>query len=272
MGPCHIELRTLDGKTAFLHDAPLDLVGLRACVAQHEGLPSSLLRLTSAGRELHDSATVAPGSSVHVLLRLLGGKGGFGAMLRTAGARGVKTTNFDACRDLNGRRLRHVNAEASLREWDMQAQQRELKRQEEAAKKGSKAPETRVEAFDEDEYDEMLKGARDRVADALAAIVASTSQDGQAAGGATSSAPGPSAAPAQPVAPAAGGGAATSSSATAAPGPEAHPAPAAASGKRRSDDAAADDASSSRKAAKLNAAFDPLAALGGSDEDSSDGE
>lgn len=269
MGPCHIELRTLDGKTAFLHDAPLDLVGLRACVAQHEGLPSSLLRLTSAGRELHDSATVAPGSSVHVLLRLLGGKGGFGAMLRTAGARGVKTTNFDACRDLNGRRLRHVNAEASLREWDMQAQQRELKRQEEAAKKGSKAPETRVEAFDEDEYDEMLKGARDRVADALAASLASTSQDGQASGGGTSTTPGPSAAPDQPAAPV--DGAATSSTTAAAAGLEANPAPAAASGKRTADDSAG-DASSSRKAAKLNAAFDPLAALGGSDEDSSDGD
>ena len=44
-------------------------------------------------------------------LRLLGGKGGFGSMLRAQGGRmsSQKTTNFEACRDLNGRRLKTVN-------------------------------------------------------------------------------------------------------------------------------------------------------------------
>ena len=41
---------------------------------------------------------------------LLGGKGGFGAMLRNAGkSGGGQVKNFGACRDLTGRRLRHVN-------------------------------------------------------------------------------------------------------------------------------------------------------------------
>jgi hypothetical protein len=44
-------------------------------------------------------------------LRLLGGKGGFGSMLRAQGGRmaSQKTTNFEACRDLTGRRLKTVN-------------------------------------------------------------------------------------------------------------------------------------------------------------------
>ncbi|KAI9275743.1 Sde2 N-terminal domain-containing protein [Phascolomyces articulosus] len=44
-------------------------------------------------------------------LRLLGGKGGFGSMLRAQGGRmnAQKTTNFEACRDLQGRRIRTVN-------------------------------------------------------------------------------------------------------------------------------------------------------------------
>lgn len=44
-------------------------------------------------------------------LRLHGGKGGFGSMLRAQGGRmnAQKTTNYEACRDLQGRRIRTVN-------------------------------------------------------------------------------------------------------------------------------------------------------------------
>ena len=50
---------------------------------------------------------------------LLGGKGGFGALLKAVGKRAGKkqTTDFGACRDLNGRRLRHVNDEIKLEKW-----------------------------------------------------------------------------------------------------------------------------------------------------------
>ena len=42
--------------------------------------------------------------SCHLLLRVAGGKGGFGSLLR-ASRSGATTTNFDACRDLSGRRI-----------------------------------------------------------------------------------------------------------------------------------------------------------------------
>ena len=50
---------------------------------------------------------------------LRGGKGGFGAQLKALGKQGAakKTTNFGACRDLNGRRLRHVNDALRLKIW-----------------------------------------------------------------------------------------------------------------------------------------------------------
>lgn len=44
-------------------------------------------------------------------VRVLGGKGGFGSMLRAIGAQIEKTTNREACRDLSGRRMRDVNNE-----------------------------------------------------------------------------------------------------------------------------------------------------------------
>jgi len=54
---------------------------------------------------------------VRVLFRLLGGKGGFGALLRKQANKGKKTKNFDAMRDLTGRRLRHSTAVDRIKEW-----------------------------------------------------------------------------------------------------------------------------------------------------------
>jgi len=72
-----------------------------------------------------------------MLLNLDGGKGGFGSMLRALGKHmNVKSgddANFDACRDINGRRLRHVNSEKKLTEW--YAMEEERKREADLEKK-----------------------------------------------------------------------------------------------------------------------------------------
>ncbi|RAL54206.1 hypothetical protein DM860_004677 [Cuscuta australis] len=84
---------------------------------------------------------------VHVLLRLRGGKGGFGSLLRGAATKAgqKKTNNFDACRDMSGRRLRHVMAEKKMEEWLAETEERRLekiaedfikKKAKELAKKG----------------------------------------------------------------------------------------------------------------------------------------
>ncbi|PIN02171.1 hypothetical protein CDL12_25315 [Handroanthus impetiginosus] len=67
---------------------------------------------------------------VNLLLRLRGGKGGFGSLLRGAATKAgqKKTNNFDACRDMSGRRLRHVNAEKKLEEWRAEAEERKLEK------------------------------------------------------------------------------------------------------------------------------------------------
>lgn len=67
-----------------------------------------------------------PFCEIRVISAVRGGKGGFGTLLkgqsRQAGAK--LTTDFGACRDLQGRRLRHVNDEIKLRKWrDMQRRQ-----------------------------------------------------------------------------------------------------------------------------------------------------
>lgn len=62
------------------------------------------------GKRVEDQEVIED-NLVHVNLRLLGGKGGFGSMLRAIGAQIEKTTNREACRDLSGRRLRDINEE-----------------------------------------------------------------------------------------------------------------------------------------------------------------
>lgn len=54
---------------------------------------------------------------LHLILRLIGGKGGFGSMLRAIGAQIEKTTNREACRDLSGRRLRDINEEKRIKTY-----------------------------------------------------------------------------------------------------------------------------------------------------------
>lgn len=79
------------------------------------GLPSEFLDATRViynGRAINTSearslcaAGVDNGATVELSLCLAGGKGGFGSNLRAAGKMKL-TDNFDACRDLSGRRIR----------------------------------------------------------------------------------------------------------------------------------------------------------------------
>ncbi|PKI85551.1 hypothetical protein MVES1_000080 [Malassezia vespertilionis] len=87
----------------------------------------SLLRLTTrGGRTMHehdrivDFAELGHFVELEVRVRLLGGKGGFGNMLRAQGGRMSarrKDGNTDACRDLQGRRIRTVNEAQALAEY-----------------------------------------------------------------------------------------------------------------------------------------------------------
>lgn len=93
-------------------------------------LPQHILRL-QPNNEIIDSTSFSNLSSLpsrchHVFFlsaytfhKMRGGKGGFGTLLKgqskQAGAR--RTVDFGSCRDLNGRRLRHINDEIKLRMW-----------------------------------------------------------------------------------------------------------------------------------------------------------
>lgn len=141
--PSHLQLLLPSNSFYPLHDhQTLDLAnGLPETRSIVNGSPENL---TNRSPEKCNFPVV-----VNLLLRLRGGKGGFGSLLRGAATKAgqKKTNNFDACRDMSGRRLRHVNAEKKLEEWRAEAEERKLekmaeeflkKNAKEAAKKGKK--------------------------------------------------------------------------------------------------------------------------------------
>lgn len=92
---------------------------------QLEKIPVERILLQQNGKILQDDYELNGEGDETIVLRatissaICGGKGGFGAMLRAkAKQRGTKqTTDFGMCRDLSGRRLKHVNDEIILQKW-----------------------------------------------------------------------------------------------------------------------------------------------------------
>uniref|UniRef100_A0A804NF60 Sde2 N-terminal ubiquitin domain-containing protein n=1 Tax=Zea mays TaxID=4577 RepID=A0A804NF60_MAIZE len=132
-----ILVRLLDGRTRCLRFSTPTVSGavLLDAVASISRVPAAALRLVTGGIDVSPSSVLASAADgqfpyASALLRLRGGKGGFGSLLRGAASKAgqKKTSNFDACRDINGRRLRHVNAERRLEEWKAEAADRQLEK------------------------------------------------------------------------------------------------------------------------------------------------
>ncbi|PSS24220.1 hypothetical protein CEY00_Acc09216 [Actinidia chinensis var. chinensis] len=133
-----IYVKLLDGKHRALNFTypSIPILSIKTRIREITGVPIDAQRLVTGTKHLEDSSILRPldGThgypAVHLLLRLRGGKGGFGSLLRGAATKAgqKKTNNFDACRDMSGRRLRHVNAEKKLEEWKAEAEERRLEK------------------------------------------------------------------------------------------------------------------------------------------------
>lgn len=87
-----------------------------------EGIPAEFISVTLDGAIGNNEDIIADEVQLvraSLSSGLCGGKGGFGAQLRALAKQKAyrKTLDFGACRDLNGRRLRHVNDEVLLQKW-----------------------------------------------------------------------------------------------------------------------------------------------------------
>lgn len=99
------------------------------------------------------------------MLKVVGGKGGFGSNLRSIQIE--KTSNNEACRDLSGRRLRDINCEKKMKNW-VEKKKNEVKENPEAIfkrkiEKLQAKPKVEVERIKEaDLHEAVEKGLKRR--------------------------------------------------------------------------------------------------------------
>ncbi|KAL5221885.1 hypothetical protein ABZP36_026598 [Zizania latifolia] len=163
-----ILVRILDGRTRCLRLSTPTVSGaaLLDAVSALSRIPAASLRLVTGRLDISPSSVLTSSTdgqfpSAYALLRLRGGKGGFGSLLRGAASKAgqKKTSNFDACRDISGRRLRHVNAERRLEEWKAEAGDRQLEKLAEdfIKKKAKQAVRGGVRTSEVDKYLEKYR-------------------------------------------------------------------------------------------------------------------
>ena len=92
-------------------------------------LPESSAYFVSNGKPIPSGSSLFDYDEciIECKVRLNGGKGGFGSLLKGQPAVKKQTKNFDACRDISGRRLRHVNQEKQMVEWEKRKEEEERK-------------------------------------------------------------------------------------------------------------------------------------------------
>jgi hypothetical protein len=99
------------------------------------------------GIQLKSNSFLNHGDVIQLCPKVLGGKGGFGSLLRSFGKQITKSTNKDACRDLSGRRMKHVNNEKRLQEF-MTKQAELAKEKEQKKKEKSERRRHKIEQFE----------------------------------------------------------------------------------------------------------------------------
>ncbi|XP_049858193.1 replication stress response regulator SDE2 isoform X1 [Schistocerca gregaria] len=135
-------------------------------VSEWTGLDTAEFYLLYNGRILCNTDSIEDGN-VHIIPRLVGGKGGFGSMLRAIGAQIEKTTNREACRDLSGRRLRDINEEKRLKNWIAQQAEREQEAAERRQKKLERLCLEPKHEFKDIKYEEERSVLTEKVCDAV---------------------------------------------------------------------------------------------------------
>ncbi|KHN76265.1 Protein SDE2 -like protein [Toxocara canis] len=151
----------------LLGDMVMRLVSAVRTVDELRKLPADSFFVTVNGKVVEWQQLDA-GVSFEVHIRLRGGKGGFGSLLRSF--RIHRSTNQLMCRDLTGRRLADVKEEEKLRKWIERANEREelkRKRRQEKYEKLKAGPPKHD--FNDSKYIETREKLLDQTDDAFEA-------------------------------------------------------------------------------------------------------
>lgn len=150
-----------------IHPATNSRMDIIAAISKALNLLPTEFYLTQNGKLINNDNVDTMANPIHVCMRLFGGKGGFGSMLRAIGAQIEKTTNREACRDLSGRRLRDINEEKRLKEYLEKKANQDDEADSKIAKKIERLRSKPKHEFKDDEYFEARTNLLDDVSEAL---------------------------------------------------------------------------------------------------------
>ncbi|KAG7204082.1 hypothetical protein KM043_001933 [Ampulex compressa] len=153
-------------KHIFSIEQPCKVSEIEQKVRKQTGLERCSFYIVHNGKLVYNDDVCFDGC-VTLSPKLLGGKGGFGSMLRAIGAQIEKTTNREACRDLSGRRLRDINEEKRLKAWIEKQSKREEEAAERKKKKLDRLCATPKHEFKDQNYDRDRSLLAERVGDAV---------------------------------------------------------------------------------------------------------
>jgi hypothetical protein len=163
-------------QTFFLEEA-MSVIEIKRMIKERLSIPIQDQALCGlSGQWLYDDDEIELDGDFQTMTlcgRLLGGKGGFGSMLRAKGARmsSRKATNFESCRDLSGRRLQTLHDAEKLADYVEKESERKRKQTEEKEKKiqeGLAASIIKKPKFDDQEFvkehEKTVESMKDTVA------------------------------------------------------------------------------------------------------------
>lgn len=148
-----------------------DLESLESFIYERYGMSKDGYYILCNGKKIDFLQQELGSNFVHKVLniipRTIGGKGGFGSMLRAIGAQIEKTTNREACRDLSGRRLRDINEEQRLKNWIAQQADREKEVSENRKKRLERLCQEPKHEFKDDKYTESRSAMSEEINSAI---------------------------------------------------------------------------------------------------------
>ncbi|UKK01146.2 hypothetical protein MACK_001959 [Theileria orientalis] len=105
------------------------------------------------GIELKDEVTI------NVLFKVLGGKGGFGKILKSQAKKKSQSSNLDSCRNLQGQRIRTVRLSEQMNRWKEQQSDQEKvdKNFYKVPKKTESLDTENVETFNDEKYVQTIQ-------------------------------------------------------------------------------------------------------------------
>lgn len=156
-----------EAKASFISNATT-YSALKVDITEKFKIPPTDYYLTSNGKVIQNELIKDTDGEIQLAIRVLGGKGGFGSMLRAIGAQIEKTTNREACRDLSGRRLRDINEEKRLKAWlEKQKKENPKDLEERFQRKIEKLLAKPKKEFKDEEYEAARANLLDDISDSV---------------------------------------------------------------------------------------------------------